>query len=132
MKKQKSRYVSQSKILTFVNAVERKKKYSREPGLVVRHLFEEAAECSRKVWIYEKIKRQLKDAVMNGGKPPSPGTMVKYLSIKCEIAKETVDIVCVALLLCDIVGFKFDEVFEERMTEVFRQYRVPRQGAVKK
>ena len=125
VKKQNSRYIRQERILAFVNAVERKKKYSREPGLVVRHLFEEAAECSRKVWMYEKIRRQLKEAAMSGGTSNRAGTMVNYISIRREIAKETVDAVCVALLLCDIVGFKFDEVFEERMAEVFKQYKVP-------
>ena len=94
--------------MEFVQEVETKKGYRRRADLVLRHLFEEIAECSAALWKYEEEAEAMID------KLPAP----------TKIARELVDIISLSCLMADILGIDLNEAVRWRMKEVFQQYGI--------
>lgn len=100
-------FINTKKILSFVNRVERKKRFKREPGLILRHLFEEVGEASRALWQLDSVSTK--------------GTADAYRE---RVAKECVDVVCLAVYLADVLKVDLDEIFALRIREIAAQYGV--------
>ena len=101
-------YFNTEAIMEFVQEVETKKGYRRRADLVLRHLFEEIAECSAALWKYEEEAEAMID------KLPAP----------TKIARELVDIISLSCLMADILGIDLNEAVRWRMKEVFQQYGI--------
>ena len=100
-------YVDCRRIQSFVDSVERKKNFKRDPGLIMRHLFEEAGECSRALWLLESFS------------PSGLKVCRKY-----AVASELVDIISLCVYLADVVGVDLNETFPKRFKEIAKQYKV--------
>ena len=101
-----ARHIDQERIVRFVNAVEKKKRYVRDPSLVTRHLFEEVAEFSRALWDLQNATDGLR------------------ASRRRDCAHELVDVISIACLLADILREDLNDSFPERFRAVAAQYRV--------
>ena len=101
-------YINTEAIMEFVQEVETKKGYRRQADLVLRHLFEEIAECSSALWKYEEEAEAMID------KLPAP----------TKVARELVDIISLSCLMADILGIDLNEAVRWRMKEVFQQYGI--------
>ena len=87
--------------------VEKKKKYKRDPNLILRHLFEEIGELSNALWIYESEAKE------------------RSTGIRPEIvARELIDIISLANYLADVLGIDLNAEFPYRMKEVAKQYGI--------
>lgn len=101
-------YLNTEAIIEFVEEVETKKGYRRRADLVLRHLFEEIAECSAALWKYEE----------------EADAMIDKLPAPTKVARELVDIISLSCLMADIMGIDLNEAVRWRMKEVFNQYGI--------
>lgn len=108
MKKTKPEYINTKKIQGFVTLVENKKGFKRDANLILRHLFEEVAECSAELWKYEST-----DSTME--------VKDRYAE---NVSRELCDIISLCVYLADVLGLDLNESFPERFKEVARQYQV--------
>lgn len=93
--------------MSFVRRVESRKKFRRDPGIIIRHLFEEIGECSRALWFHQEMA--------------TPGLKEKS---SLDVAMEIVDIVSVSMLLADVLGVDINKAFPVRFRQVGKQYGV--------
>lgn len=100
------KFINAKKIQEFVTRVETKKKYKRDPNLIMRHLFEEVGELSAALWRYESSPR------------------LKKGDSKERAAAELVDIISLSVYMADVLGIDLNKAFPERIDEVARQYLV--------
>ncbi len=106
-------YLNTEAIVEFVEEVETKKGYKRRADLVLRHLFEEIAECSAALWKHEEENEHLWAA---GGIAPQPAPT--------KVARELIDIISLTIWMADILGIDLNEAMRWRMKEVFQQYGI--------
>ena len=97
--------------MSFVNAVEAKKNFSRDHNLVFRHLVSELGELDARIWQYEKNTK----AGINGSVLTYDAKYIGY---------ELVDIVFLACFLAEIFGVDLDDLIGERIEQIKNQYGV--------
>lgn len=102
------RYLDTVRIQAFVDRVERRKRFRRDPNLILRHLLEELGECSNRLWLYESATPRLRE---------------KY---RAEVGREIVDMVSLCVYLADVLKIDLNAAYPKRIEEVFRQYNVER------
>lgn len=103
------KYVDTKSIQAFVDKIERKKRYKRDAGLVLRHLFEECGELSAALYRYEsdfKFSRVLR------------------MDRKDQVAKEICDVIFLAIYIADILKIDLNQAIPKAMVDVATQYQV--------
>lgn len=100
------KYIDTKKIQAFVTRVEKKKKYKRNAGLIMRHLTEEIGELSAALWRHET------------------GAYNLYGDSKERTAAELVDVISLSVYMADVLSIDLNKAFPKRIDEVARQYGV--------
>lgn len=103
------KYVDTKSIQAFVNKIERKKRYKRDAGLVLRHLFEEVGELSAALYRYES---------------DSKFSQVLSMDRKDQVAKELCDVIFLAVYIADILKIDINKAIPSAMKDVAKQYNV--------
>ena len=101
------KYIDARVIQKFVNKVERKKGYKRDPALVLRHLLEECGELSAALWRLEKFT--------------TDGLRANRYE---DVGKELCDIIFLACYIADILMIDMNKAIPDAMKTVAKQYGV--------
>ena len=110
-KAREKKYIDAHAIQKFVNRVEKKKGYKRDPALVLRHLLEECGELSAAIWQLEKFT--------------TDGLRAKRLN---DIGRELSDVIFLACYIADILGIDMNKAIPDAMEAVARQYGIDKNG----
>lgn len=101
------KYINSKRIQKFVTSIEKKKRFKRDPNLIIRHLFEEIGECSHALWLAE-----------------NPETDGLRESRRRDVGRELCDIISLAVYLADVLGLDLNDIFQINFEEVARKYNV--------
>lgn len=101
------KYISAKEIQAFVTRVEKKKKYRRDPNLIMRHIMEEVGELSAALWRHEVA-----------------GVMKMAGDSKERVGAEIIDVISLSVYLADVLHIDLNKAFPKRIDEVARQYGV--------
>ncbi len=108
--------IDQKTITEFVNRIETKKNFKRNPDKVFRHIVSELGELDSAIHAIDQI-----DA-----RPESEFITEKNLRghYCAKVADELLDIIFLACLMADIYAVDLNEAIPARMADIARQYGV--------
>lgn len=112
-----SRFLNQKKIVAFVEAVEKHKKFIPDPNLVFRHMISEMGELDAAMHVLDTlIREEMKSARfqlnLQGAK----------IAARSRIATELLDLVFLACYMASIHKINLDELVSIRMASIAVRY----------
>ena len=109
--------IDQTKINSFVTAVETKKGFARNPDKVFRHIVSELGELDNQMHLLETLR--IDEKFVNFIKLDTAQKMCKD-----SIGRELLDIIFLACYMADLYGTDLNALAPGRMEAILKQYQV--------
>lgn len=108
--------IDQTRINSFVNAVEKKKNFSRNPDKVFRHIASELGELDAKMYEVDKLDLEPKDSLVK----------VEHLKqfFSKKVGEELLDIIFLCSYMAELYGVNLNQLAPGRMEAIKREYSV--------